>query len=121
ARAVLCIPPGGGGRRAGRAPAHPPARPRPVRLPEPGALELEQAVLPRTAFFGEAEHVPAEKAAGRIAAEMISPYPPGVPVVAPGEVITRDVVDYLRSGVAAGMLVPDAADGSLETFRVLAE
>ncbi|URM92442.1 ornithine decarboxylase [Streptomyces sp. MRC013] len=96
-------------------------RPRPVRLPEPGALELEQAVLPRTAFFGEAEHVPAEKAAGRIAAETISPYPPGVPAVAPGEVITREVVDYLRSGVAAGMLVPDAADGSLETFRVLAE
>ncbi|URN18423.1 MULTISPECIES: aminotransferase class I/II-fold pyridoxal phosphate-dependent enzyme [Streptomyces] len=96
-------------------------RPRPVLLPEPGVLELEQAVLPRTAFFGEAEHVPAEKAAGRVAAETISPYPPGVPVVAPGEVITAEVVDYLRSGVAAGMLVPDAADGSLETFRVLAE
>ncbi|MDT9682917.1 ornithine decarboxylase [Streptomyces sp. TRM76323] len=95
-------------------------RPRPVRLPKPGALELEQAMLPRTAFFAQAEHVPAEKAAGRIAAEMISPYPPGVPVVAPGEVITQDVVDYLRSGVAAGMLVPDAADGTLETFRVTA-
>ncbi|CAL9333593.1 aminotransferase class I/II-fold pyridoxal phosphate-dependent enzyme [Streptomyces sp. enrichment culture] len=93
-------------------------RPHPVALPEPGALELEQAVLPRTAFFGEAEHVPAEKAVGRISAETISPYPPGVPVVAPGEVITREVVDYLRGGVAAGMLLPDAADGSLETFRV---
>ncbi|CAL9279577.1 MULTISPECIES: ornithine decarboxylase [unclassified Streptomyces] len=95
-------------------------RPHPVALPQPGALELEQAMLPRDAFFGEAEHVPAEKAAGRISAETISPYPPGVPAVAPGEVITREVVDYLRSGVAAGMLVPDAADGSLETFRVTA-
>ncbi len=92
-----------------------------VLLPGAGELELEQPVLPRDAFFAKAEHVPAEKAVGRIAAEMLSPYPPGVPVVAPGEVITSAVVDYLRSGVAAGMLVPDASDPSLETFRVTAE
>ncbi|KOX01958.1 ornithine decarboxylase [Streptomyces sp. MC1] len=91
-----------------------------VHLPEPHALELEQAVLPRDAFFGPAEQVPAERAVGRVAAETISPYPPGVPVVAPGEVITAEVVDYLRSGVAHGFLVPDAADSSLETFRVVA-
>ncbi|MEV5384591.1 ornithine decarboxylase [Streptomyces sp. NPDC052721] len=91
-----------------------------VHLPEPHALELEQAVLPRDAFFGPAEQVPAERAVGRVAAETISPYPPGVPVVAPGEVITAEVVDYLRSGVAHGFLIPDAADSSLETFRVAA-
>ncbi|MEV5174444.1 aminotransferase class I/II-fold pyridoxal phosphate-dependent enzyme [Streptomyces flaveolus] len=91
-----------------------------VHLPAPHALELEQAVLPRDAFFGPAEQVPAERAVGRVAAETISPYPPGVPVVAPGEVITAEVVDYLRSGVAHGFLVPDAADSSLETFRVVA-
>jgi arginine decarboxylase len=92
----------------------------PVELPEGSALELEQALLPRDAFFGPADHVPADRAAGRIAAEMLSPYPPGVPVVAPGEVITEQVVAYLRSGVRAGMLVPDAADPSLETLRVVA-
>ncbi|MFB8776037.1 aminotransferase class I/II-fold pyridoxal phosphate-dependent enzyme [Streptomyces broussonetiae] len=93
----------------------------PVRLPDPpGSLELEQAVLPRDAFFAAAEHVPAEKAVGRVAAEMISPYPPGVPVVAPGEVITETVVEYLRSGVEAGMLLPDAADPTAETLRVTA-
>ncbi|CAM5336544.1 Ornithine decarboxylase OS=Streptomyces fumanus OX=67302 GN=ldcC PE=3 SV=1 [Streptomyces fumanus] len=92
----------------------------PVQLPEPRALQLEQAMLPRDAFFGTAEHVPARQAVGRVAAEMISPYPPGVPVVAPGEVITREVVDYLTSGVAAGMLVPDAADPTAETLRVVA-
>ncbi|MFH8336645.1 hypothetical protein [Streptomyces sp. AM6-12] len=43
---------------------------------------------------------------------MISPYPPGVPVVAPGEVITDEVVDYLRSGVEHGFLIADAADPS---------
>ena len=96
-------------------------RPPAVDVPAPGALELEQARLPRDAFFGPAEHVPAEKAAGRIAAELLSPYPPGVPAVAPGEVITTEVVDYLRSGLAAGLLVPDATDPSLETLRVLVE
>ncbi|MFD8225930.1 aminotransferase class I/II-fold pyridoxal phosphate-dependent enzyme [Streptomyces massasporeus] len=92
----------------------------PVRLPEPSALELEQAMLPREAFFAPVEHVPAERAAGRIAAETISPYPPGVPVVAPGEVITDEVLDYLRSGADHGVLIPDAADSSVRTLRVVA-
>ncbi|MEV5321205.1 ornithine decarboxylase [Streptomyces sp. NPDC052687] len=91
-----------------------------VRLPEPSALELEQAMLPREAFFAPVEHVPVERAAGRISAEIITPYPPGVPVVCPGEVITAEVLDYLRSGVEHGMLIPDAADSSVRTLRVVA-
>ena len=91
----------------------------PVRLPEPSALELEQAMLPRAAFFAPVEHVPAERAAGRVSAEMFRPYPPGVPVVAPGEVITAEVLDYLRSGADHGVLVPDAADPSVRTLRVV--
>lgn len=92
----------------------------PVRLPASPALELEQALLPRDAFFAPVEHVPAEHAAGRISAETISPYPPGVPVVAPGEVVTDGVLDYLRSGVDHGVLIPDAADPTLRTLRVVA-
>lgn len=92
----------------------------PVHLPEASDLELEQAMLPREAFFAEVEHVPVEQAPGRIAAEMISPYPPGVPAIAPGEVITAEVLDYLRSGVEHGVLIPDAADPSVKTLRVVA-
>lgn len=91
-----------------------------VRLPEPATLELEQAMLPRAAFFAPVEHVPAERAAGRISAELVSPYPPGVPAIAPGEVITDEVVDYLRSGVEHGVLIPDAADPAVRTLRVVA-
>ncbi|WP_128381413.1 aminotransferase class I/II-fold pyridoxal phosphate-dependent enzyme [Streptomyces cavernae] len=91
-----------------------------VRLPRPSELELEQAMLPREAFFSPVDVVPAERAVGRIAAEMISPYPPGVPVVAPGEVITGEILEYLRSGVAHGVLIPDAADASVGTIRVVA-
>ena len=92
-----------------------------VQLPPPQSFELENVMLPRDAFFGPVEQVPVKKAAGRVAAEMVSPYPPGVPVLAPGELINAEVLDYLTSGTAAGMLIPDAADGSVQTLRVVAE
>jgi arginine/lysine/ornithine decarboxylase len=98
--------------------AHRLPRPKPVVLPGPKELELECVMLPRDAFFGRTEQVPAARAAGRVSAEMITPYPPGVPAVMPGELITEPVVEYLRSGLAAGMVIPDAADPKLNTFKV---
>jgi arginine decarboxylase len=73
------------------------------------------------AFFAPVQQVPIDEAVGRVVAEEVSPYPPGVPVLAPGERITQEVVDYLRTGVQAGMLIPDAADSSMESLRVVAE
>jgi arginine decarboxylase len=52
---------------------------------------------------------------------MITPYPPGIPVVLPGEHLTEPVLEYLTTGVTAGMFLPDAADRRLETVRVVAE
>lgn len=83
-------------------------------------MELETVMLPRDAFFGPVDQVPADRAAGRIAAEQITPYPPGVPAVVPGERLADNIIDYLRTDVAAGMNTPDPADPSLETFRVVA-
>lgn len=91
-----------------------------IRLPSPEEIELETVQLPRDAFFGPVEMVPAAKAPGRIAAEQITPYPPGIPAVVPGERLNEAVVDYLRTGLAAGMECPDPADPSLERFRVVA-
>jgi arginine/lysine/ornithine decarboxylase len=93
-------------------------RPVAVDLPSPEDLQLRTEMLPRDAFFAETEQVDAAAAVGRIAAEMITPYPPGAPAVIPGEVITQDVLDYLRSGLAAGMVLPDPTDPSLATLRV---
>jgi lysine decarboxylase len=93
--------------------------PPPVRLPSPKEIELDSVRLPRAAFFGDVEAVPAEKASGRISAEQITPYPPGIPAVVPGERLNDAVIDYLRSGLDAGMNVPDAADTTLKTFRVV--
>jgi arginine decarboxylase len=93
--------------------------PPPIRLPSPSEIELESIQLPRDAFFGNVEAVPAEKASGRICAEQITPYPPGIPAVVPGERLNDAVIDYLRSGLDAGMNIPDAADTSLKTFKVV--
>ena len=95
--------------------------PAPVKLPTAADLEMETVCLPREAFFGPVEVVPAEEAAGRIAAEQITPYPPGIPAILPGERINRAVVEYLASGVAAGMVLPDPADPSMKTVRVVQE
>jgi lysine decarboxylase len=94
--------------------------PPPIQLPSPSEIQLETVQLPRDAFFGPVETVPAEKAAGRVSAEQMTPYPPGVPAVVPGERLNHAVIHYLRSGLEAGMNVPDAADPSLESFRVVA-
>ncbi|MET9963490.1 DegT/DnrJ/EryC1/StrS family aminotransferase [Streptomyces sp. NPDC006326] len=90
-----------------------------VSIPPPSRLRLEQGRLPRDAFFGRTEQVPWEKADGRIAAEMLTPYPPGIPAALPGERLTTDVLTYLRTGVDAGMVVPDAVDTEVRSVRVL--
>lgn len=92
-----------------------------VSVPSPSDLELETVALPRDAFFGPREDVPAREAVGRVAAEQITPYPPGIPVVVPGERINEAVIEYLESGLKAGMVLPDPADPSLGTIRVVRE
>jgi arginine decarboxylase len=93
--------------------------PKPIDLPSPDDLQLETAMLPRDAFFAEVEQVDADQAIGRISAEMVTPYPPGAPAILPGEVITEEVVEYVRTGLDAGMQLPDPADPELKTFRVV--
>lgn len=90
-----------------------------VDVPDPTRLRLVQEMRPRDAYFAPYETVPADQAAGRIGAEILTPYPPGIPAVVPGERLTEAVIDYLRTGVRAGMSVPDATDQSIDTLRVV--
>jgi arginine decarboxylase len=83
------------------------------------AVVVEPAVPPREAFLGGSEAVPAADAVGRISTEAIAGYPPGVPTLLPGEVVTAAVVAYLQEMVAAGARLHGAADPSLATLRVL--
>jgi arginine/lysine/ornithine decarboxylase len=89
-------------------------------LPSPDEIELDTVILPRDAFFGNTEMVAADQAVGRVSAEQITPYPPGVPAVVPGEKLNEAVIAYLRSGADAGMTLPDPTDPKMHHFRVVA-
>jgi arginine decarboxylase len=79
----------------------------------------EVIMSPRDAFFADNETVGADAAVGRVSAELIAPYPPGVPVLAPGELITGEAIDSLREIKADGGRIAYAADPSLSTFHVV--
>jgi lysine decarboxylase len=79
----------------------------------------ETVLSPREAFFAGTETVSASQAAGRISAELIAPYPPGVPVLAPGELISAEAIEALREVQADGGRIAYAADATLQTFQVI--
>ncbi|MHA6669853.1 aminotransferase class I/II-fold pyridoxal phosphate-dependent enzyme [Homoserinimonas sp. A447] len=83
-------------------------------------VEAESALDPRTAFFAAHETVEADAAVGRVCAELIAPYPPGVPVLAPGEIVTAETIDALRGVLADGGRIAYSADSTLETIQVVA-
>ena len=90
----------------------------PFAEPPPwGPTELS----PRDAFLAGQEVVPFERAEGRIAAESLAAYPPGVPNVLPGERLTAPTLTYIADSVAHGGLVRGASDRTLRTIRVVAE
>src|SRR5215212_5761391 len=64
-------------------------------LPSRRELRTEQAMLPRDAFFAKTELVDPSDAVGRVSAELVTPYPPGIPAVAPGEIYNDTIVEYL--------------------------
>jgi arginine/lysine/ornithine decarboxylase len=89
-------------------------------LPTRTDLRTEQVMTPREAFFSPTERVKPKQAVGRVCAELVTPYPPGIPVAAPGEIYNEAIVYYLEEVVAGGGFVEGAADQSLREFRVVA-
>jgi lysine decarboxylase len=89
------------------------------------ATSLSWSVVPkvaisiRDAYFAETEMVSATLAVDRVSADLIAPYPPGVAVVAPGEVLTAKIVDGLALAKAAGVRIAYATDPGLTSYRVV--
>ena len=104
AAAAIAVPDGGKAQVAVRLPAAPPV-----------------AIPPREAFYRRSVPCRLREAAGRIAAETIAFYPPGIPVICTGEVFTAEVCRYIEAMAAAGLKVTGAADASLRTLRVVAD
>jgi arginine decarboxylase len=95
--------------------------PRPVVTSGVWAVDPITVTSPREAFFAPRESVAVEQAVGRVSAELVAPYPPGIPVLAPGEEVTLDAVDALRAARAAGSRIAYAADPTVTTLDVIAE
>ena len=87
-----------------------------LALPRTGELRIR----PRDAWFAPAVSVPAKDAVGRISADLLAAYPPGIPNVLPGEVISAEVVDFLRKVAASpGGHVRGASDPAVDRIRVV--
>lgn len=80
-----------------------------------------QVATPHTAFFSASEALPVRDCVGRISAEIVTPYPPGIPVLGPGELISVELVRYLDAAADAGLHVHGPEDLSLRTLRVVVE
>ncbi|BAZ51515.1 Orn/Lys/Arg decarboxylase [Nostoc sp. NIES-4103] len=79
----------------------------------------ESQLSPREAFFAVSETLPLEYASDRICAEIVCPYPPGIPILMPGEVITKAALEYLQQIQAMGGFISGCADTSLKTLKVV--
>jgi lysine decarboxylase len=89
------------------------------------ATALSWSVVPtrgismRDAYFAKTEMVAASDAQGRISADLIAPYPPGVAVIAPGEILTAQILEGLKSSKDAGVRIAYATDPTLSQYRVV--
>jgi lysine decarboxylase len=93
--------------------------PRPTQTSLSWSIVPTVAVSMRDAYFADTEFVSAHQAVGRISADLIAPYPPGVAVVAPGELLTDAIVTGLSATQKAGVRIAYASDATLATYRVI--
>ncbi|MEW9798887.1 aminotransferase class V-fold PLP-dependent enzyme [Alteromonas sp. CYL-A6] len=83
-----------------------------VALP-PAIPPIELEMLPSQAFYGEREAIPWQESVGRIAAGLVTPYPPGIPLLVPGLRIKQDHIDYLRSLSSQKLTIQGVYDGDI--------
>ena len=94
----------------------------PLQLAAAAQVPQTQAILPlRDVFYRAKKAVPLAQAAGKICGEQVSFYPPGIPVLLPGELVTEEIIAYCRAQKELGLPVSGPADSSLQTIRVIAD
>ncbi len=79
------------------------------------------AISPRNAFYAQTEIVPFQESAGRIIAEFVMVYPPGIPIYIPGEIITEENIKYIQENIDVGLPVQGPEDETFQTIRVIKE
>lgn len=94
-------------------------KPRPVVTGAAYQVSPITVMPPRAAFFAPSDTVALHDAVGRVSVELIAPYPPGIPVLAPGEEVTGAVLEALGKARSDGVRIAYASDPTLETLRVV--
>jgi len=74
---------------------------------------------PQAAFYAEKTLLPIEKTAGRISSELIMCYPPGIPILAPGERMTQPALDYIKYAKEVGCTLTGTQDEDVDNLYVL--
>ena len=77
------------------------------------------AATPQKAFYSEKALIPIHETPGRICGEFVMCYPPGIPILAPGEMVTEEIVDYILYAKEKGCSMQGPEDGTLEKLNVL--
>ncbi|MGK7932141.1 MAG: aminotransferase class I/II-fold pyridoxal phosphate-dependent enzyme [Microcystaceae cyanobacterium] len=96
-----------------------PASPAFPAFPASPASPSPLPISPREAAFSSSISQEIEKSIGLISAEVICPYPPGIPVLITGERITREAIDYLQLLKQQGAMITGCSDPTLKTVKVL--
>ena len=76
-------------------------------------------LTPRKAFYLEKESVSLEKSIDRVSGECVMAYPPGIPIISPGEVITREILDYIKVLKENNAYLTDMQDKNLDRILVI--
>ena len=77
------------------------------------------AMSPQEAFYGEKESLPIRETAGRVCSEFVMCYPPGIPILTPGEQITEEIIDYIAYALEKGCSMTGSEDPGIERLNVL--
>ena len=76
---------------------------------------------PQVAFYAEKERLPIQKAIGRVCSEFVMCYPPGIPIIAPGEKVTKPIIEYIVYAKAKGCSLTGSEDMNIEHLNVIKE
>lgn len=84
-------------------------------------IDPKVAVSPQSAFYAEKESLPLMETEGRICSEFVMCYPPGIPILAPGEQITAEILNYIQYAKEKGCSMTGPEDSRIEHLNVLKE
>lgn len=92
---------------------------KPEEMPSMEYIEPTVVISPQTAFYSKKESLPIQKTEGRICSEFVMCYPPGIPILAPGERITKEIIEYIMYAKEKGCSMQGTMDSEVEYLNVL--